>query len=208
MQPKIEIDLADFNAALNACLRETSRELPVVVNNAALDVAYLAISYTKKAVMAQITRRLKPPLVYKIINARRKRAGKSPISGQAMAAARQSLLEASKSSIAYVKSGWLATVFKLHPMLRKSGLRRKATEVQLKGPPEGGCIPARGSIYMKEAEIWNSSIVPQGKLSMKTGNPMKFALHGFNRALAEAARKMRKHLENKMRGIATKYSAK
>ena len=128
----ITVDTTKFAAALKDILRYTSREAAVVLNSTAIEVITTAADLTKKADPAVIERKLtkgvvarthtktgrllkkpkvlayKPAeLVYMILNARQRKAGKPGLNNADMSREAQKLIKRRKAASGYTAyAGW------------------------------------------------------------------------------------------------------
>jgi hypothetical protein len=126
-----EIDLRGLNKALEAAIAVSSRSASEVINSAARDIIFKSAQRTKKAdkhkIEAELTRAiytvtkgksgrvLKKPkrlyqgseLVYRIVNAKRKKAGQHGIAGQEMSQAAQKEIKRRINAVGYIAyAGW------------------------------------------------------------------------------------------------------
>jgi hypothetical protein len=127
----MKVDTRKFNAALRLALEHTSRELPDVINKAAVDVIIKAASMTKKADPSEIERSLTngvititgrkrkdgaasiknvfdpKPMVYLIINAKRRAKGLPGLNNRDMSKAAQAFIRRRKAAVGFVAfAGW------------------------------------------------------------------------------------------------------
>lgn len=128
----ITVNTSKFDAALKDILRYTSRETSVVINSTAIEVITTAAELTKKADPAVIEKKLttgviarthtkagrllkkpkvlayKPAeLVYQILNARQRRAGKPGLNNADMSRAAQQFIKRRKAASGYTAyAGW------------------------------------------------------------------------------------------------------
>jgi hypothetical protein len=124
----ITVDTTQFNAALREVLLHTSRDVPTVINSAAVDIIIHAAKGTKKAEASDIEKALttgtvvgtatksgkkgktyyKPvELVYLIINARQKKRGLPALNNAQMIKAAQKLIKQRKGAIGFTAyAGW------------------------------------------------------------------------------------------------------
>jgi len=128
----ITVDTRNFEAALKDILKYTSREAAVVINSTAIEVITTAAALTKKADPEVIERKLstgvvtrtqtktgrllkkpkvlayKPAeLVYMILNARQRRAGKPGLNNADMSREAQKLIRRRKAASGYTAyAGW------------------------------------------------------------------------------------------------------
>jgi hypothetical protein len=125
------IDLSGFNKALKAAIEVSSRDASEVINSAARDIIFLSAQQTRKAnkqkIESELTRRiytvtksktgrvLKKPktlyqaseLVYKIVNAKRRKHGQHGIAGREMSQEAQKEIKRRINAIGYIAyAGW------------------------------------------------------------------------------------------------------
>lgn len=126
------VNIAKFQAALKRVLEHTSRETPIVINDAARDIIIKAAELTHKADAGKIERELssgtitrthsktgktlkKPKLVaykparlvYLIINAKRTKAGQSGLNNTDMSKEAQKFIRRRKSAVGFTAyAGW------------------------------------------------------------------------------------------------------
>lgn len=126
-----EIDLRGLNKALEAAIVVSSRDSSQVINSAARDIIFQSAQQTKKAnkhrIETELTRQiytvtktkrgrvLKKPktvyqgseLVYRIVNAKRRKRGEHGIAGQEMAQEAQKEIKSRINAIGYIAyAGW------------------------------------------------------------------------------------------------------
>lgn len=147
--PTIVIDDTQFQSAFRQHLAETERELPVAVNTTMFYIARAAHRMTPESDRGKIekvlgiadykmrrsrktgklkrgkailsTRRAK--LVYMIVNARLRRAGKKAIAGAEMGVAAAKLVGKRLSGIGTEKDGWLRAIRTLGAAIGQQGTR-------------------------------------------------------------------------------------
>jgi hypothetical protein len=135
MNPTGSIDQREFDAALKQYLAVTPHDLEFIINKKALFVARGAFERTPKALRStieaglgitgynlnigkrgKILKRargaaiLGDSLVYRIINAKRRRAGQRGLTGPAMAAAAKKFIGRRMSAIGSLKAGWVGPI--------------------------------------------------------------------------------------------------
>ena len=131
MNVSAEIDLRGLNKALEAAIAVSSRSAAEVINSAARDIIFKSAARTKKAdkhkIETELTRAiytvtlskagrvLKKPkrlyqaseLVYRIVNAKRAKAGQHGIAGQEMGQAAQKEIKQRLNAVGYIAyAGW------------------------------------------------------------------------------------------------------
>ena len=131
MKVQAIIDLSGLNKALEAAIAVSSRDASEVINSAARDIIFLSAQQTKKAnkqkIESELTRQiytvtksktgrvLKKPktlyqaseLVYKIVNAKRRKHGQHGIAGREMSQEAQKEIKRRINAIGYIAyAGW------------------------------------------------------------------------------------------------------
>jgi len=131
MRLEAEIDLSGLLKALDAAIKVSSRSASEVINSAARDIIFKSAEQTKKAdkhkIETELTRSiytvtqsktgrlLKKPrrmyqaseLVYRIVNAKRRKTGQRGIAGQEMSQAAQKEIKRRMNAVGYIAyAGW------------------------------------------------------------------------------------------------------
>ena len=131
MNVSAEIDLSGLNKALQAAIAVSSRSASEVINSAARDIIFKSAERTKKAdkhkIETELTRQIYTvtqsktgrilkkakriyqgsELVYRIVNAKRKKAGQHGIAGQEMGQAAQKEIKRRLNAVGYIAyAGW------------------------------------------------------------------------------------------------------
>lgn len=169
--------------------------------------------HTNKKGKVSIRRKLsfgsgdKNTLAARIVNWRRRKEGQPPLWGQKLDAASKALTQARVKSVNFVRSGWLASIQKLGPLIKKSGnvggLRQKS---RLKGvATTSGLGSNRPSVT-----VINRALNPE-----RRGNPhvtpsrlKQMAEEGLGAAMQSVTRDMVRYMERKLQKTADKYSAR
>lgn len=158
MNPIGSIDQTQFDAALRHYLAVTPHDLEFIINKKALFVARGAFERTPKASRStieaalgvvgynlnvgkrgQILKRsrgsamLGGSLVYRIINARRRRAGQRGLSGQAMAAAAKKFIGKRISAIGSLKAGWVGPIKAFAARVKEMVVLERTPRVKQRG---------------------------------------------------------------------------
>ncbi len=147
----------------------------------------------------------KDTLAARIVNWRRKREGKPPLWGKYLTDAARKLTASRIRSVNFVRSGWLASIKRLAPLIKKS-------------PRAGGVKSNRPKGYALVDRRENHPAVTIVNTAMNTlsrGNPhhnpqqMKaVAEAGLAKAVQEVIRDMRVYIERKLQKVANKHNAK
>lgn len=140
----VELDMTAFDAALRKYVAESPSDLEDIVNTKLLYVARGALERTPKADRSSIEQALEVvgykasvskktgnfkrrgailgsgSLLYRLVNARRRRAGEKGLKGKEMAAAARKLLGARLRAIGSLKAGWIRPIQILAARVKES----------------------------------------------------------------------------------------
>lgn len=164
MNVQFKIDDREFKRTLAKYATVSKRSIPEIVNTKAFFVARRAVVETEKADSAKVRRFFNKgtqEIVGKIINARRGKAGKKGLYGDAMVEAQMMMKATRLRSIAFIKSGWLPAIKTLEKLVKyKRGAAKseegKATgRATIVGNPKGKAKPAVGGGWTAKAIITN-----------------------------------------------------
>lgn len=233
MSLQFKADLRAFNKALHEAVLTSSRTAAEVINGHAMFVALAAIRNTEKAdrnaiayKLGQIgtkltwnkrgTKVLKSKsktmairgdsLAARIINKRRLRAKKDPLSGPELEAAITKMIAARQRGVAFIKSGWVWVVRDLWKTVRSKRGAKVPKDVAVKGQPKGSAKPAQGNLRGAASGtvmciIKNTALIAAGGKYQHSSrsNPMPVAEKGLAAGLREETENMKKHMAEKLR---------
>lgn len=225
---------AEFNKAIELCIKHTERTYPEFMNGQGLRVASFAIQETDKAdankiawQLGQTDRRfvnkrtggqLKTPRrvygnsraslsLYRIINWRRKRTGKRPLGGQEMSSVARKMRAASLRSTGFIASGWIPAVKGLSRLV---GYHPRTERIKTSGAVKGWVRPATFALNSKVVcELGNSALLAMSadRTGKRPGNPLPIANKGIARAMIRTSRDMMDHLVKKLMPVFSRYQA-
>jgi hypothetical protein len=185
-QVTFNIDMREFNQALDRYMDVTTRSLPDVLNKKALYIARGALRRTPSTEKGAITSSLgqiihkksgvelklrkggevysnlgskeaNAPMAALIINARRGRADHPGLYGQEMTQAIEALIAARNRSRAFLKSGWIPAIRTLSPLVKDSyGFDGANGRAVQVNRAKGMAVPARAG-FDCQAIIENSA---------------------------------------------------
>jgi hypothetical protein len=234
MSASLTLSVAEFRRAAELCVKHTERTYPEFINGQALRLASFAVRETQKADVNKIAwslgqtdkrttnartgAQLKTARrvygntaaslsLYKIVNWRRKRAGKAPLGGQAMSSVARKVRGAALRSTGFIASGW---VYSVRHLARVVGYRPLTKEAKISGKPKGYAIPARSVISGKVAcEIGNTSLLETSapRTGSRKGRPTPIGAKGLDRAHWLTAKDMMNHLAQKLAPVIKPFSA-
>ncbi len=233
MAATLTVDTRQFNATLARAVRASSRAAQDVINNHAYAIAVYAAHATKIADKARImhvlgqaagpsapTKSGKMPkakwrqLVYRedsfaarIIQARRRDAGKPPLHGEALDKRIRKMIIGRAATVGFIASGFVRAARVMRRFTRGT-LQLRETPKGIKvipGGKNGGAIPARasGGIFGSgkfTAFVWNDVVLSGGRWQAKgmTFNPGSVAEAGLRAGMAKEEANIEKHLRDKM----------
>ena len=190
----IKVDTSKFERALKEALLHTHRDLPAVLNGHAIGVITKAAALTPKADKATIPYKLyaevansknnPTPILYMILNARQKKAGKKALNNDAMRAAAKKLIDKRVASIGFnAYAGWQNALIAVGGHGFGSKGKRKGFEKSsaARGQGRPATVGSLRSIFSNTAE-WIEHI---------GAGPLRQALH------AEEMNMLR-HIESKL----------
>ena len=210
----IKIDTREFNRALNELWKHSSRGYATFVNSEAFNLASTALRLTKAVKPSQISRdpALRPPRVWKTLNAWRRRKGLDPLGGTAMGAWAKDHIDARKQSVNYVRSGWLAPMAVLWKYMKGPEgpkFRRNRSIRRAGGNRQGWAHPAGSNTSgISLCEIGSFSTNNPGKFSGRAGNPGAIAFQGLYKAVQSRIRYFKRRLEEKLAQDVAKFASK
>jgi hypothetical protein len=237
MSAELEFELNTFNSVADLVVQKSERTFSEFINGQGLAVASRAIKHTIKANAEMIAHKLgqigtvafktstktgrliknrkrtavlrNDSYAARIINARRKAAGQPLIWGAELDEAARKFIARSKSSVGFIKSGWVWAIKKLAAAVGYKS-RDYGDAARVRGAAKGNAIPAQGGLNVLSGEvvctIINSALLEAGKYSH--GNPMPIAEAGLTAALNETSSDMLQHLADKLKPIFDQHSAK
>lgn len=228
----VKYDDRKFNKVFGRLLAWTSRDIVTEVNTTAYYIARKAVWFTQKASKEQVksalvritpvivrtkkggimarnkrslvsAREIDAPLAAVIINARRGRAGLPGLHGSKMRDAVRSLIAARAKSIAYIKSGWLASIRALAQLAAgKGGLPPMDSNANQVGKVKGYATPAKEGSWTPAAKIVNEAYArrdPKDAFAKVGGRGLQMAIDD------ETASKER-YIEKKMKERAEEFN--
>jgi hypothetical protein len=165
LSPSIRIDTTKLNAAIREYMSFTKKDLAEVINTKAFFIALKALQYTPAAKQARIQAELyrtvpakvikrrygrvsakgAPPvrLIYLIVNARQRQAGRKGLKGSAMAEAAQKIIGARMASVGFEKAGWVWALRDLAPFVPSATRYAQRHDIRLSSTPLGLGIGAQ-----------------------------------------------------------------
>lgn len=226
MSATLSLNLAEFNRVLDLAAMHSERTYHEITNSAAADVARRAVLNTRKASAEKISMMLgqvatqislskrgksagkfkgrkqyssrQSILLYRIVNARRIKAGQPPIFGDEMSRESRQVRAAILRSVGFVRSGWIWAL----KDLSTGGINARATDrirEQVYGKKKGYCkLALRSFSSMVTTEIGNSSLVNPGKFSHRNTSALSIAEDGLARAAAESTQDRIRHVKEKL----------
>ena len=213
MNVQFKIDDREFKRTLEKYAAVSKRSIPEIVNTKAFFVARRAVVETEKADSSKVRRFFNKgtqEIVGKIINARRGKAGKKGLYGDAMAEAQMMMKAARLRSIAFIKSGWLPAIKTLEKFVKyKRGAARNeegsATgRAAIVGKPKGRAKPAFGGGWAARAIITNLADARHDtrEALIQKGAP------ALQKAIQFETNSMKEYILNKMRQDAKEAGVK
>jgi hypothetical protein len=234
---RMTMNTADFGRVLQQVAAESSRTFPEFLNGQAFRLATLAVRETEKAdankiawQLGQTSKRtvnkrtgaqLKTAKrvyagtaaslsLYKILNWRRKRAGKEPLGGKEMSGPARKFRAAALRSTGFIGSGW---VWSIRELAKTIGIRPLAgTKLpKVGGAAKGYANPARFALSgVVTSEIGNTSLLAESsqRTGSRPGRPMVIAARGLGVAMNLTAKDMLAHLARKLQPVLDRHSAK
>lgn len=228
MSASLTVDSREFDEAVTACLRSTRREASVALNSRGIHLGKKAIQETPVAdarkieyqlgvegykfrlnKSGKIVKRSKQAMIRKdsfaerIIRKRDSILGHPRKTAEEIVAAVKKLISSRKSSVGFIKQGWIDSVVDLAAKIGiGSGLRkgRRATK-------KGRAIPAQNGRDFMTVEITNTALLEENNLGSK-GDPMRVAVPALQRAMDRETKEMQDHLVKKLQDSFNKNSAR
>lgn len=214
------LDQSEFRETLRKIIAGSTRELPVVLNSRLLAIAKTAKELTPEASRPAITSYLgatltrervnkkgktvrrysysPQPVVYAILNARRKKAGSGPIPRSEMAAAAKKFIQSKLRAVGSLKSGWTAAIGKLAAAV-KGGIG-----------DSGGPRVKMASQATPARDGWNPVASLEYLETIYRGGGREIdprVVSALESAFAREQSEMEAHLENRLREVAQKAGA-
>jgi hypothetical protein len=228
----LKIEDAQFIKALHDIARTDRKEYKYVMNDQAIRFAFDAIKHTKAATPARIEKDLdrrqivahqvfsksgkrlkkskrikaKGTLAERLINAKRRDAGKPLLWGSDMEQAVSELKKARRKSSAYIKAGWLpgSQILMRANRSSKAGIRSGRTKQHGRG--HGTAKSARAAV-VSQCSITNF-LKRQGKHWSNPGNPYPIAQAGARRAIVTRTADMKRKLTERLNRNHAKYQGR
>lgn len=143
----------------------------------------------------------------RIVNWRRRKEGLPPLWGQKLTAASKALTQARMKSVNFVRSGWLGTIAKLAPLLKKAG---RAGGIREKGRLKGAAEMIGFGTNRPSVVIVNRAMNPERRDNphITPARLKALADEGLARAMQFVTRDMVAYMERKLQKTADKFSAK
>jgi len=199
MAEAFRLNKTEWNRVFPRYMELNKRDLALNINTKLFFIARRAVIETPKAKLGPLTKAIAVMLA-KIINKRRKAGGERGIRGQDMADEVKKVWSARRSSVAFLKSGWLPSIKKLEghidPKFRRGAARNDRSAKQ-RGAPKGFAIVASPG-WRVGGKIENHALARRDKKEA-------LALYGgpaLQRAFDFEIASMRQYIERKMRDTA------
>lgn len=232
MQPRIQLDMREFKAALRDYMRVTSKDVATVLNTKALFIARAATVTTKKADKGQIQTELQSGAVQRVkINKTGKRKGQYGKRGRVFGTLAERILwkrahqkgelptyremgvkvrrfiNARKRSIAYIAAGWIPAIRILSAAGVDRGGPRQDRSVKRRGSRMiGDATPARPTKRLNSySEIRNSAVPLKGSTGESALD--KHGVAGLQKAVNREVASMRSYITKKLARTAKRFSA-
>jgi hypothetical protein len=231
MRLTTSVNNAEFNRALQAAAKESSRTYPQVVNGQSLALASRALRATMKADANKIAYQLgqvatqkkvskkgrvsfkriyadtNNTLAHKIVVARLRQRGQPIPDAAEVDRMAKRMRGARLRAVAFIRSGWVYAIRTLATQVgyrdARGGRPRAGEAARMTGTQKGYAKPApKTSGDVAACEIANTALLQDER------SPMPVALAGLNSAFAESVRDMRNHLREKLSGVFRKYNAR
>jgi hypothetical protein len=216
----IRIDTTRLNSAIREYMNHTKKDLAEVVNTKAFFIALKALRYTPAAKEARISAELfrtvpakvlkrrygrvsakgQAPvrLIYLIVNARQRQAGRKGLKGAAMADAAQKIIGARMASVGFEKAGWVWALRDLAPFVPSAARYAQRHDIRLSSTPLGLAIGAQPGLNVS-ALIANRAF-PRRRKNTKGLNIVRLESilrNSLQRAVDEEAADTVKYIERK-----------
>lgn len=225
---KATVDTREFNAALKAAAKVSSRTMQGVVVGQALALSKRSLKHTEKADSNKIAQELgqtgtklrkrkadgrvvKGARVYggegtfaaRIINTKRKKSGKKPIFGEEMRKEVKRFIAKRIRGAGFIRSGW---IWPIRDLAQKVGFkdRRKVRKTKARPikPPRVGSARFRKHKSTPLVEIINTALNTKSK-----GNPVPVARKGLVAGMRETIADMRAHTAKRLQRELKRFSA-
>jgi hypothetical protein len=139
------------------------------------------------------------PLVYLLIQARRRRQGKKGLYGSKMAEAVRRFIPSRQSTVAFLKSGWLPAIKQLSRFAKeKSGAAPPDSSVKQIGRDRGRAVPARDGFRVK-AVIENAVGQGGGEEAHHSDALERYGAPALQRAIDAEEASMRQYIEQQLK---------
>ena len=195
----IEVDTRDFEQALRKTLQQTSRDIPDVINSAAIDIITAAAKYTKKADKSLISDSLLRPvtpikgarpgrpasIIYLMLNAKQRKSGQAGLNNSDMSNAAKALIKKRSAAIGFIAyAGWQKALLAFGG--RGFGSKAQKTGFETSSASRGRGIKARiGSLFALMSNT-AEACDKYGKIPLEM-------------AFWDKTRRMMEHLEEKLK---------
>lgn len=147
----------------------------------------------------------KNTLAARIVNARRKRDGQPPLWGKYLTDAARKLTQSRIRSVNFIRSGWLASIKALAPLIKRSPRAGSVKADRPKGRAVVSNVYSRPSV-----EIINSAMnsLARNNTNHSPEKMKTIAEEGLAKSVAAVNRDMKTYIERKLQKVADRHNAR